>query len=139
MFCARAQGTPAFFFGFFNDFYACLVENLWRLEIHSTYIYAVVGQPNNLVVFLCSTCYMNLIIYVLQILGGIDDSLYTGDIHYVPIYKEWYYEVVITDVSVNGISVNMDCKEVRIITGLNCDILLFFLVLRIQDRSKCFN
>lgn len=45
------------------------------------------------------------------ILGGIDESLYTGTITYVPIYKEWYYEVVITDIDVGDASLEMDCKE----------------------------
>lgn len=50
--------------------------------------------------------------FLLQILGGIDESLYTGTITYVPIYKEWYYEVVITDIDVGDASLEMDCKEV---------------------------
>ena len=48
----------------------------------------------------------------MQILGGIDDSLYRGDIQYAKIHKEWYYEVIITDIEVSGESLAMDCKEV---------------------------
>ena len=49
----------------------------------------------------------------LQIIGGIDRSLYVGDIWYTPIRKEWYYEVIIVKLEVNGQDLNMDCKEVR--------------------------
>lgn len=48
----------------------------------------------------------------LQIIGGIDRSLYVGDIWYTPIRKEWYYEVIIVKLEVNGQDLNMDCKEV---------------------------
>ena len=48
-----------------------------------------------------------------QIVGGIDRSLYVGDIWYTPIRKEWYYEVIIVKLEVNGQDLNMDCKEVR--------------------------
>ena len=34
--------------------------------------------------------------------------------YYVPIHKEWYYEVIITDIKVNGDSLNMDCEEVTV-------------------------
>lgn len=44
-------------------------------------------------------------------LGGIDPNLYVGDIRWTPIHKAWYYEVVITDLSVNEDSLGMDCKE----------------------------
>lgn len=50
---------------------------------------------------------------LLQIIGGIDRSLYVGDIWYTPIRKEWYYEVIIVRLEVNGQDLNMDCKEVR--------------------------
>ncbi len=56
-------------------------------------------------------------------IGGLDESLYTGPLLYAPIIKEWYYEVVITDILVNGSSLNMDCKEVG--------ILDYFLALKI--------
>lgn len=36
-----------------------------------------------------------------------------GDIWYTPIRKEWYYEVIIVKLEVNGQDLNMDCKEVR--------------------------
>lgn len=47
-----------------------------------------------------------------QIIGGIDRSLYVGDIWYTPIRKEWYYEVIIVKLEINGQDLNMDCKEV---------------------------
>lgn len=53
------------------------------------------------------------VLSALQIIGGIDRSLYVGDIWYTPIRKEWYYEVIIVKLEVNGQDLNMDCKEVR--------------------------
>ncbi|KAL3885749.1 hypothetical protein ACJMK2_025791 [Sinanodonta woodiana] len=46
-----------------------------------------------------------------MILGGLDSSLHIGPIFYTPIYKTWYYEVIILDVQVGGVSLSMDCKE----------------------------
>ncbi|KAJ6653189.1 hypothetical protein lerEdw1_010062 [Lerista edwardsae] len=47
-----------------------------------------------------------------MIIGGIDQSLYRGVIWYTPIRKEWYYEVVIVKIDINGQDLQMDCKEV---------------------------
>jgi len=41
-----------------------------------------------------------------------DPKLYVGDMLYVPLRREWYYEVIITDIMVNGVSLGLDCKEV---------------------------
>uniref|UniRef100_A0A673GJB3 Beta-secretase 1 n=1 Tax=Sinocyclocheilus rhinocerous TaxID=307959 RepID=A0A673GJB3_9TELE len=46
-----------------------------------------------------------------QIIGGIDPSLYVGELWYTPIRREWYYEVIIVRIEVNGQDLNMDCKE----------------------------
>jgi len=46
-----------------------------------------------------------------MVIGGIDDTLYLGDMFYATIHKQWYYEVIVTDIEVNGRSLNMDCKE----------------------------
>jgi len=46
------------------------------------------------------------------VIGGVDSSLYVGDLLYVPIRREWYYEVIIMDIAVNDISLGLDCKEV---------------------------
>ncbi|KAK3754035.1 hypothetical protein QZH41_020303 [Actinostola sp. cb2023] len=46
-----------------------------------------------------------------MVFGGIDDELYKGDLLYTPIVKKWYYEVVITDIAVDGESLNLDCKK----------------------------
>ncbi|KAK1790120.1 hypothetical protein P4O66_013957, partial [Electrophorus voltai] len=46
-----------------------------------------------------------------MIIGGIDPSLYVGDVWYTPIRREWYYEVIIVRIEVNGQDLNMDCKE----------------------------
>lgn len=51
--------------------------------------------------------------HLLQIIGGIDQSLYRGIIWYTPIRKEWYYEVIIVKIDINGQDLQMDCKEVR--------------------------
>ncbi|XP_011782234.1 PREDICTED: beta-secretase 1 isoform X3 [Colobus angolensis palliatus] len=46
-----------------------------------------------------------------MIIGGIDHSLYTGSLWYTPIRREWYYEVIIVRVEINGQDLKMDCKE----------------------------
>ncbi|XP_055735811.1 beta-secretase 1-like isoform X2 [Salvelinus fontinalis] len=46
-----------------------------------------------------------------KIIGGVDSSLYVGDLWYTPIRREWYYEVIIVRIEVNGQDLNMDCKE----------------------------
>ncbi|KAH0623395.1 hypothetical protein JD844_031668 [Phrynosoma platyrhinos] len=45
------------------------------------------------------------------IIGGIDPSLYRGSVWYTPIRKEWYYEVIIVKIEINGQDLQMDCKE----------------------------
>lgn len=44
--------------------------------------------------------------------GELDEDLYKGDLLYTPIVKKWYYEVVITDIAVDGESLHLDCKKV---------------------------
>ncbi|XP_073513190.1 beta-secretase 1 isoform X2 [Phyllobates terribilis] len=46
-----------------------------------------------------------------MVIGGIDPSLYVGNIWYTPIRKEWYYEVIIVKIEINGQDLMMDCKE----------------------------
>lgn len=46
-----------------------------------------------------------------------DPSLYVGELWFTPIRREWYYEVIIVRIEVNGQDLNMDCKEVRWIDG----------------------
>ncbi|TNN34593.1 Beta-secretase 1 [Liparis tanakae] len=46
-----------------------------------------------------------------MIIGGLDPSLYAGELWYTPIRREWYYEVIIVRIEVNGQDLNMDCKE----------------------------
>ena len=43
--------------------------------------------------------------------GDIDEELYKGDLLYTPIVKKWYYEVIVTDIAVNGISLGFNCKK----------------------------
>ena len=49
-----------------------------------------------------------------MVFGGIDSSLYDGEMLYTPIVKKWYYEVIITDIAVNTMqeSLGLDCKKV---------------------------
>ena len=49
---------------------------------------------------------------LVQVLGGVSEELYKGEIFYSPIVKEMYYEVVISDIAVDGDSLELDCKEV---------------------------
>ena len=43
--------------------------------------------------------------------GEIDEELYKGDMLYTPVVKKWYYEVIVTDIAVNGISLGFNCKK----------------------------
>ncbi len=61
-------------------------------------------------------------------IGGLDESLWTGPLLYSPIVKEWYYEVVITNILINGSSLNMDCKEVG--------VLWHFIGISFVDKKK---
>ena len=60
-----------------------------------------------------SRCCVSFLLHHKQILGGVDEALYKGELYYVPIRKEWYYDIVMTDISVDGLSVSEDCREVR--------------------------
>ena len=75
-----------------------------------------------------------------QVLGGTDDSLYEGDIMYGRLHKEWYYEVIITDIKVASKSVGLPCKEVSL-RGCISQLLLYQLLerlARILTVSFCF-
>lgn len=45
------------------------------------------------------------------VLGNIDETMYQESIYYTPIQRTSYYEVLITDIQVNGTSLGLDCKE----------------------------
>lgn len=45
------------------------------------------------------------------VLGGIEPSLYSGDVWYTPVTEEWYYQVEVLKLEVGGINLNMDCIE----------------------------
>ncbi|NXO42156.1 BACE2 secretase, partial [Locustella ochotensis] len=45
------------------------------------------------------------------VLGGVEPSLYTGDIWYTPIKEEWYYQVEILKLEVGGQNLELDCRE----------------------------
>lgn len=59
--------------------------------------------------------YMNIYNFMLQTFGDTDPSLYVGPLYYTPVNKQWYYDVVIIDIKVNGISLQLDCKEVSVL------------------------
>ncbi|KAJ8383680.1 hypothetical protein AAFF_G00216510 [Aldrovandia affinis] len=42
---------------------------------------------------------------------GMDPTMFVGDLWYTPIRREWYYEVIIVRIEVNGQDLSMDCKE----------------------------
>ena len=48
-----------------------------------------------------------------QVIGGIEESRDNGSLLFVPLHKEWYYEVVVTGMAVAGIDLDLDCKEVN--------------------------
>ncbi|XP_074002869.1 beta-secretase 2 [Numenius arquata] len=45
------------------------------------------------------------------VLGGIEPSLYQGDIWYTPVKEEWYYQVEILKLEVGGQNLELDCRE----------------------------
>ena len=55
-----------------------------------------------------------------MVFGGIDNSLYDGEMLYTPIVKKWYYEVVVTNIAVNTMqeSLGLDCKKVNVHTKI---------------------
>eukprot|EP00794_Sanderia_malayensis_P011178 gene11178-12352_t len=46
-----------------------------------------------------------------MVFGDLDEELYKGDLLYTPVVKKWYYEVIVTDIAVNGISLGLHCKK----------------------------
>ncbi|XP_065799790.1 beta-secretase 2 isoform X2 [Muntiacus reevesi] len=46
------------------------------------------------------------------VLGGIEPTLYKGDIWYTPIKEEWYYQIEILKLEIGGQSLNLDCREI---------------------------
>ncbi|XP_013776184.1 beta-secretase 1-like [Limulus polyphemus] len=47
------------------------------------------------------------------VLGGIENSLYTGDILYTRIHKEWFYEVILTNITVGSKKWEGHCSELN--------------------------
>ncbi|GAB1600940.1 beta-secretase 1-like [Argonauta hians] len=45
------------------------------------------------------------------VLGSVDETMFQGAMFFTPIQKERYYEVLITDLLVDGHSLDLDCKE----------------------------
>ncbi|XP_036381529.1 beta-secretase 1-like [Megalops cyprinoides] len=76
-----------------------------------------IGVPNLFSLELCGTAYSqnstrgSAAIGGSMILGGVDPSLFVGEFWYTPVRREWYYEVIIVRIDVNGQDLGMDCKE----------------------------
>ncbi|XP_068930958.1 beta-secretase 2 isoform X2 [Petaurus breviceps papuanus] len=49
-----------------------------------------------------------------KVMGGIEPSLYKGDIWYTTIKKEWYYQIEILKLEIGGQNLNLDCREYNI-------------------------
>lgn len=47
-----------------------------------------------------------------QVFNGTDPSLYVPPIVYTPLAREWYYEVIITRMTVGNEEVALPCSEV---------------------------
>ncbi|XP_060040752.1 beta-secretase 2, partial [Erinaceus europaeus] len=45
------------------------------------------------------------------VLGGVEPSLYRGDIWYTPVTEEWYYQIEVLKLEVGGRSLSLDCRE----------------------------
>ncbi|XP_066455045.1 beta-secretase 2 [Eleutherodactylus coqui] len=45
------------------------------------------------------------------VMGGMEPSLYRGEIWYTPITEEWYYQVEVLKFEVGGQNLNLDCTE----------------------------
>ena len=79
---------------------------------------------------------------MLQVIGGVDSALYVGDLLYVPLRREWYYEVIITDITVSNVSLGLDCKEVSwiqmrfLLTLLHADIAWIVLNVIVRANDK---
>ena len=51
-------------------------------------------------------------ILCVQVLGGVDRNDYYGDIYYTPIVKQQYYNVLFSNISVDGVMIPLECSEV---------------------------
>lgn len=64
----------------------------------------------------------------LQILGGIEPSLYRGEIWYTPIVEEWYYQVEVLKLEVGGQPLDLDCREASIMRNSYLTFLSVFVI-----------
>ena len=48
-----------------------------------------------------------------QVLGGIDETLYNGPIFYTSLVQQKFYNVLVTNITVGGTVISLDCGEVR--------------------------
>ncbi|KAM9033753.1 beta-secretase 2 isoform 2-T2 [Sarcophilus harrisii] len=49
-----------------------------------------------------------------KVMGGIEPSLYKGDIWYTTIKREWYYQIEILKLEIGGQNLNLDCREYNV-------------------------
>lgn len=47
-----------------------------------------------------------------QVLGGVQKNNYHGDIVYTPIVQSQYYNVLFSNISVNGVMIPLECSQV---------------------------
>ena len=58
------------------------------------------------------SCDLSYYIFCIQVLGGVDTDDYYGDIYYTPIVKQQYYNILFSNISVNGIMIPLECSQV---------------------------
>jgi len=51
-------------------------------------------------------------IHIHQTLGGTDDAHHHGDYMYTPIVKEQFYNVLLSNISIAGTMLPLECSEV---------------------------
>ena len=49
-----------------------------------------------------------------QVLGGVNHTMYDGDIYNTSIVEELYYNIIITNLTVGSTVIDMDCTEVSL-------------------------
>lgn len=53
------------------------------------------------------------ILFLPQIMGGTEPTLYRGSVWYTPIVEEWYYQVEVLKLEVGNQNLDLDCREVN--------------------------
>ena len=61
------------------------------------------------------------------LLGGIDDDAYSGDINYIPLKQESYWEIELDDMQVEGESMT-NCTTAIVDSGVGVCVCVFVCV-----------